>query len=39
MQSSDKVLVFCGTKRKAEELAKILNNEGFRTMAIHGDKD
>lgn len=38
MTGEDKVLIFCSTKKRSEELSKILNAEGFRTIAIHGDK-
>ena len=33
-----KVLVFTRTKHGAEKLAKILNDRGFKTDSIHGDK-
>jgi len=38
MTGGDKVLIFCSTKKRSEELSKLLNAEGFRTVAIHGDK-
>lgn len=38
MTGEDKVLIFCATKKRSEELSRILNAEGFRTIAIHGDK-
>lgn len=38
MTGEDKVLIFCSTKKRSEELSRILNAEGFRTIAIHGDK-
>jgi superfamily II DNA/RNA helicase len=34
----DKVLVFTRTKHGAEKLAKILEQRGFKTDSIHGDK-
>jgi ATP-dependent RNA helicase DDX5/DBP2 len=38
MTGEDKVLIFCGTKKGSEDLAFFLNNEGFRSLALHGDK-
>jgi len=34
----DKVLVFSRTKHGAEKLANVLNERGFKTESIHGDK-
>lgn len=32
-----KVLVFVRTKRNADKLSKVLNERGFRSLALHGD--
>ena len=34
----DKALVFCATKREAEQLCRELRCEGLKALAIHGDK-
>ncbi|KAJ3086679.1 ATP-dependent RNA helicase dbp2, partial [Quaeritorhiza haematococci] len=33
-----KVIIFTGTKRKADEITYYLRNDGFSALAIHGDK-
>lgn len=33
-----KMLVFCETKRNADDLTRMLRTEGFPALAIHGDK-
>ena len=38
MTGEDKVLIFCSTRKGSEECSRLLNNEGFRSIAIHGDK-
>lgn len=38
MTGDDKVLIFCSTKRGSEDLNIFLNNEGFKCLALHGDK-
>jgi len=38
MSGDDKVLIFCSTKRGSEDLNIFLNNEGFKCLALHGDK-
>ena len=35
---SEKALIFTATKRMADMLARILENEGFTALSIHGDK-
>ncbi len=37
-QNWDQALVFTRTRRGADRLAKMLNNEGVSTQSIHGDK-
>ncbi|MDW3193841.1 MAG: DEAD/DEAH box helicase [Cytophagales bacterium] len=37
-QDEEKVILFCETKRNADEMLKKLKNEGVRADAIHGDK-
>lgn len=34
----DKVLIFSQTKKGCENISRVLNREGFKCMAIHGDK-
>lgn len=38
MVSGGKVLVFCATKSKADELTRQLRTDGWPALAIHGDK-
>lgn len=38
MDGSSRILVFCETKRKCDELTRILRQGGFPALAIHGDK-
>jgi ATP-dependent RNA helicase DDX5/DBP2 len=38
-QGITKVLVFAGTKKGCEELSNNLRTQGFKTGAIHGDKE
>ena len=35
---NDKVIIFATTKRNCDFLAGILNDEGYKALAIHGDK-
>lgn len=35
---NDKILIFCATKKGCEDLNRVLNTEGFKTISIHGDK-
>lgn len=37
-QEEEKVILFCETKRKADEILKRLKNEDIKADAIHGDK-
>ncbi len=37
-QEEEKVILFCETKRKADEILKRLKNEDIRADVIHGDK-
>jgi len=36
--SADKMLVFVETKRKADELTRLMRRDGYPAMCIHGDK-
>merc|ERR1712088_34316 len=36
--SQDKMLVFVETKRKADELTRLMRRDGYPAMCIHGDK-
>merc|ERR1712020_645580 len=36
--SQDKMLVFVETKRKADELTRLMRKDGWPAMCIHGDK-
>jgi superfamily II DNA/RNA helicase len=38
ISSVDRTLVFVGTKRNADQVARQLSDEGVRVKAIHGDK-
>ena len=38
MKRTDKVLIFCATRKMSEEMSNTLNREGFQTVAINGDK-
>ncbi|KAI5477078.1 hypothetical protein MNV49_006877 [Pseudohyphozyma bogoriensis] len=38
-EEGGKVLVFCGTKRSAQDVSDELRREGFPSLAIHGDKE
>ena len=35
--SPKQVIVFCNTKRMVDEINDLLNNEGFNSLALHGD--
>ena len=37
--SVDKILVFTQTKRTADDLTRLMRNEGYPAMCIHGDKE
>jgi superfamily II DNA/RNA helicase len=37
-EPQNKILVFTETKRKADELTKLMRREGYPAMCIHGDK-
>jgi len=37
--SSSKILVFVETKRKADELTRLMRRDGYPAMCIHGDKE
>lgn len=39
IHSQDKILIFCGTKRMADQLGGDLYNGGFKADSIHGDKE
>lgn len=34
-----KVLIFSNTKKNCDNLAELLNNDGYQALALHGDKD
>lgn len=36
--SQDKVIIFATTKRNCDYLAQMLNEDGYKALAIHGDK-
>jgi len=36
--SQDKMLIFTETKRKADELTRLMRRDGYPAMCIHGDK-
>merc|ERR1719232_1688045 len=36
--SQDKMLIFVETKRKADELTRLMRRDGYPAMCIHGDK-
>lgn len=38
LTQKDKVLIFAQTKKGCEHMSRNLNKEGFKCMAIHGDK-
>ena len=38
-QENGKVIIFTGTKRIADELTKFLRQDGWPSLAIHGDKE
>ncbi|XP_065899732.1 uncharacterized protein [Dysidea avara] len=38
LEKENKTLVFCETKRKTDELTRILRREGWPAICIHGDK-
>ncbi|KAL4494663.1 hypothetical protein ABPG73_004103 [Tetrahymena malaccensis] len=38
LTQKDKVLIFAQTKKGCESMSRILNKEGFKCLAIHGDK-
>ncbi|XP_054287256.1 uncharacterized protein LOC129003063 isoform X4 [Macrosteles quadrilineatus] len=33
-----KTIVFCATKQKVDEVARFISRQGYKAMAIHGDK-
>jgi ATP-dependent RNA helicase DDX5/DBP2 len=37
-RDNSKVIIFTGTKRAADMLNRELRDDGFRSLAIHGDK-
>ena len=37
-ESTNKILIFVETKRKADELTRIMRRDGYPAMCIHGDK-
>ena len=37
-QEDDRILVFVQTKRKADDLTKLMRTDGYPAMCIHGDK-
>ncbi|XP_059621407.1 probable ATP-dependent RNA helicase DDX43 isoform X2 [Phlebotomus argentipes] len=39
MTESDKAIIFCGRKARADELASELSMQGFNCQCIHGDRD
>ena len=39
MSGDDKVLIFCATKIGSENLNIFLNNDGFKCLVLHGDKN
>merc|ERR1711973_242823 len=36
--SADKILIFVETKRKADDLTRLMRRDGYPAMCIHGDK-
>ena len=38
-QAGNKILIFVETKRKCDELTRLMRRDGFPAMCIHGDKE
>merc|ERR1712141_648774 len=38
-EAKSKILIFVETKRKADELTRLMRRDGYPAMCIHGDKE
>lgn len=38
MDKSNKILIFVETKKKVDDIAKVVKREGFPAICMHGDK-
>lgn len=39
MSDTDKAIIFCGKKTRADDLSSELTLEHFKVQCIHGDRD